>query len=1046
MFTVLLLVACLYQLSFSWVVNGVDSKAETYAKNQLSNVKLENPDQWVNGSEVVDITKPAGEGRVLDHFEKEYHQEHVNDGVYPIFGMTYEQCKSRQINFGLDLQGGMSVTLEVSATGLVDNLAKNPIEVGFRKPYEAALEKFVDGGSQGDFVDMFLQEFKEFNKDDPSASLARYYYLADKEKYPLDLSDDAIAEILKEEAATAIDKTERIIEARINKFGVSQPTIQKQSGTQRLFVDLPGIDDAGKIRKLLQSTANLSFWETYPNNEAFQMLTAIEEKVSRRMYPEFWLGEDNEKADSVDTDVDSTGAAESTDELASFDSEEDSLLAAELDELDSLNGDTANGDELAEDDPNSDLSEEELGKKYVFQRRVAPNINQDRTRWFPGARIGYIATKDTAVFSAALRIAREEGLLDRRLQICYDAKAENGGLSLYGIKKTENGTPYVDGENITRAMQGTDQTGKITVNIGMDQNGAIAWADMTKKNIKKAVAIVMDDVVYSCPIVQGEITGGQTEISGNFQIDEAKALASILEAGALPAPAKIVDEAIVGPILGKENIDSGFRSFMIALLIVLIYMVFYYAKAGVVANIALVINVLLIVGTLAALTASLTLPGIAGIVLTIGMSVDANVLIYERIREELRAGKGLKLAIADGYKRAYSAIVDANVTTLLTAIILAYFGSGPIKGFATTLIIGIFTSLFSAIFITRLIFSYMLDAKKEVSFSTKATENWLTKTAIQFIKKRKVYYGVSLLVIIAGVTSLVVRGLDAGVEFSGGRKYRVAFEESPDQSTIKNALANVFLDKDGVKQSPEVKTVGASYENTLEITTKYRIKETGPEVAEEVEMLLMGTLDGLGNKATKAASRQVDPSISSGLIWSSVKAILFALIAIFLYIRFRFSKMVFGVGALLAMFHDVLVVLGIFSIFWGILPFSMEIDQAFIAAILTVVGYSINDTVVVFDRIREYIGVHKRENVEEVVNSALNSTLSRTLNTSVSTFLVLLMIFVFGGDTIKGFVFALMVGVVVGTYSSICVATTSVIDIAKDKLMPVYGLPDRKKP
>jgi SecD/SecF fusion protein len=559
------------------------------------------------------------------------------------------------------------------------------------------------------------------------------------------------------------------------------------------------------------------------------------------------------------------------------------------------------------------------------------------------------------------------------------------------------------------------------------------------------IAIVLDDQVFSSPFIRQKITGGNTEISGGFEtIEEAQDLANILKAGSLPVPAVIVDEAIVGPSLGEENINSGLWSFFFAFLLVLFYMIFYYKRAGWVANVALIANVFFIIGTLASLGAALTLPGIAGLVLTIGMSVDANVLIYERIREELKNGKGIKLAIQDGYKHAYSAIIDANVTSLLTAVVLAYFGSGPIQGFATTLIIGVFTSLFSAIFITRLIFSYFLDTKRDVHFSRKFTENLFTGSTIEFLKKRKVFYVFSALIVGFGIFSLSTKGLDGGVEFTGGRTYRVEFSEKIDKSAVQNAVSNRCVDDNGNNIAPEVKTVNNAY--TLEITTKYleksvlknkvKVAKIDASFAQAFQDLGYSNIEDVneGMTYTLLTSRGVESQVSDELIKGSFLAVIFSLFIIFIYIAYRFRKWQFGLGALIAMFHDVLVVLGLFSIFYNIVPFSMEIDQAFIAAILTVVGYSINDTVVVFDRIREYSVLHKKSSAVQVVDRALNSTLSRTINTSLSTFLVLLTIFIFGGESIKGFAFALMVGVVVGTYSSLFIATPLVVDLSKNKI------------
>lgn len=556
---------------------------------------------------------------------------------------------------------------------------------------------------------------------------------------------------------------------------------------------------------------------------------------------------------------------------------------------------------------------------------------------------------------------------------------------------------------------------------------------------KRAVAVVLDGLVYSAPTVQGEIPGGQTEITGNFTQQEASDLAGVLKAGKLPAPLHIIEEAIVGPSLGQEAIDSGWSSFMIALMVILVYMIFYYSSAGIVADIALAANLFFILGFLASLRATLTLPGIAGIVLTIGMSVDANVLIYERIREELRGGKGLKQAINDGYKAAYSSILDSNITTMLTGIILFVFGTGPIQGFATTLIIGIITSLFSAIFVTRLIFEWAMSSDKKVSFSTKLTENAFQNLNINFLGKRKMFYLVSLIIVIIGAGSLLTRGLNYGVDFTGGRSYIVRFDKPVNVSEISAALADQFVNEDGLKNAPEVKTFGST--NQVKITTKYMIENTDNDVDDVLEDKLYTGLSGFYNEAISAddfkaelTSQKVEPTIADDIKESALIAVIFSLIVIFAYILIRFSKWQFSAGAIAALAHDVIIVLSIFSILYGALPFSLEIDQAFIAAILTVVGYSINDTVVVFDRLREYLGLHPNKDSKDVINSALNSTISRTVNTSLSTFVVLLIIFFFGGEMIRGFIFAMIVGVVVGTYSSLFIATPISYDLSKGEM------------
>ena len=663
--------------------------------------------------------------------------------------------------------------------------------------------------------------------------------------------------------------------------------------------------------------------------------------------------------------------------------------------------------------------------------------------------IGVAKSVDTAKINSMLKskVARDIFNLRRHKFLWsrdvtkYETSRSFTGHTLMAIQIPTSGEPKINGEDVVNASQSFGNDSKPSVALSFNSNVADVWAKWTEQKVGKVIAIVLDDQVFSSPVIRQKITGGNTEISGGFEtIEEAQDLANILKAGSLPVRAKISDEAIVGPSLGEENINSGLWSFLFAFLLVLFYMIFYYKRAGWVANIALIANVFFIIGTLASLGAALTLPGIAGLVLTIGMSVDANVLIYERIREELKNGKGIKLAIQDGYKHAYSAIIDANVTSLLTAVVLAYFGSGPIQGFATTLIIGVFTSLFSAIFITRLIFSYFLDTKRDVQFSRKITENLFTGTAIEFLKKRKIFYVFSALIVGFGIFSLSTKGLDKSVEFTGGRMYRVEFGKKIDKSQVKDAIAKNCLDDNGNQVQPEVKTVNNAY--NLEITTKYDKKNSEVDASIENAFNELGyKLDSNPNDNVVGASeysikssRSVGSQISDELIKGSFLAVIFSLFIIFIYIAYRFRKWQFGLGALIAMFHDVLVVLGLFSIFYNIVPFSMEIDQAFIAAILTVVGYSINDTVVVFDRIREYSVLHKKSSALQVVDKALNSTLSRTINTSLSTFLVLLTIFIFGGESIKGFAFALMVGVVVGTYSSLFIASPLVVDLSKNKI------------
>jgi SecD/SecF fusion protein len=997
LFTILLSLACLYQLSFSWVTSGVEEEALQEATFQLDSV--------LNVTPELDL---ASQDSVKKYYKEKFLKRNASKEVYPLLGYTYSECKEKEINLGLDLQGGMSVTLEVSIPELLVNLAGNAKDPDFKAAIDEAINRQQE--SQEDFITLFARTYDELN---PEGKLASVFHSRDnKTLFPRESSNEEIVQILRTEAKVAIDNTEKIIRTRIDKFGVAQPTIQKQQYSGRILIELPGVKDKARVRKVLQSTANLEFWETYDNAKVSPILSEINNVVSATLYP------DAAKALEKDTTV--------TEETT------------ENSDLEELLGDTTSTDTASTLDTQNDLTAEQQRQLNPLYSVLSPAAFADQEtgqyRLMEGSVVGFASVADTADVNKYLNMKQTRGLIPADMRLLWGAKpSKQGVLSLYAVKvTTRNGKAPLDGSVIVDAAQDFNFKGEIEVVMQMNADGAATWAKMTAANVGKPVAIVLDNAIYSAPFVQGEIPNGRSTISMGSgsrgdQLNEAEDLANILKAGALPAPAKIVDESVVGPSLGQKNIDSGFMSFLIALAVVLCYMVFYYRGAGVVADIALVANLFFLIGALASLQASLTLPGIAGIVLTIGMSVDANVLIYERIREELAIGKSVKAAIQEGYKKAYAAIIDANLTTLLTAFVLAAFGSGPIKGFATTLIIGIFTSLFSAIFITRLIFTWKLERNKEISFSSKLTEGLFKNININFVGNRKKFYVISAIVIIAGIGSFATRGLNLGVDFTGGRSFTVKFDKVLAQEDVKAALSNVFVADNGRSQAPEVKTFGSP--NQLKITTNYMVEENGQEIDALVESKLHEGLRTFATEYSIEESRKVDPTISDDIEASAFLAIFFSLIVIFAYIIFRFRKWQYGLGALVAMFHDVIIVLSLFSIFYGILPFSLEIDQSFIAAILTVVGYSINDTVVVFDRIRENLGIRKRDDMNLVINDSLNSTLSRTLNTSVSTFVVLLTIFIFGGESIQGFVFALMVGVVVGTYSSLYIASPLVIDL-----------------
>lgn len=1021
--TIVLVLACIYQLSFTWATNSVENDAEDFANGKLDSLSLAGAQFFVADRDTLEVSDEKDSDAIKQYFVDQYLRKMANEKVF--LGYTYAECQEKEINLGLDLEGGMSVTLEISIPELVDNLAGKTRNADFRLAHANALERYKNG--EGDFIDLFGEEY---NKIAPNGSLAKIYHTRNSEYVELDASNDDVIGFLKDQASSALDGVEIIIEKRVNTFGVAQPNIQKQTGSNRIFVELPGVKDKETVRRKIQSTANLEFFEVYDNQNSgvIQSLFAAQQALSQELYGEDLKKFDDESESETANETVTTDSTGNEITVSTDTTELDPFLADAGEEGDDFLEEVEDTSATADDQT---MSIEEQRMRFPITSYLQPNITQTEDGQVginPGSIVGYASVNDTSIINRNLSHRVTQSFLPPDCRLMWEAKEieddnglKTGIIYLHAIKVPSTGSK-VNGEHIAKASVGSPRPGEISVEMLMTNRGAELWGEMTAENVGKQVAITMDNYVFSAPVVQ-EKMDFNSSISGNFTFQEATDLAGLLNAGALPAPVNIVDEAVVGPSLGHDNVTSGLYSFVAALIIVLLYMIFYYSKGGAIADMALVINIFLIFGTLASMKAILTLPGIAGIVLTIGMSVDANVLIFERIREELRHGKGLKGAVKDGYAKALSSILDANITTLLTGIVLATFGTGPIKGFAVTLIIGIFTSMFAALIITRLIITWFFDRDKNVAFSTKMTENWFVNTAVPFVRKRKLFYIISGLVIVIGLGSLFTRGLDLGVDFQGGRQYKVEFTENPaDIPAITDALTTTF------ESEPLVKKVDNDY--IVMITTKYKITETSDAINNEIEASLNATLDQFGEHEI-LQSQQIAPTISKDLKTNSFYAIGFSLLIIFLYIVIRFRKWQFGLGALVAMAHDVIVVLALFSIFWGILPFSMEIDQAFIAAILTVVGYSINDTVVVFDRIREYLGLYKKKNTKEVINDALNSTMSRTINTSVSTFIVLLVIFMFGGEAIQGFTFALMIGVIVGTYSSLFIATPAVIDFSK---------------
>lgn len=1020
-FTILLAIACLYQLSFSFVTSGVEADAKVEAQAKLDSLISDTDTNM--GPEQAELA--------LQKFETRYLQQMNSKEVYPLFGFTYAYCKKNEINLGLDLQGGMNVTLQVSVKDLIKALSDNSQDPAFQKALSRASELQRD--SQDDYVTLFERAWNEESAGVPMSAI--FHNRENKEMFPLEATNEEIIATISDQADAAVSTAEQVLRRRIDGLGVVQPSIQRQEGTGRIIVELPGVKDKERVRKILQGTAQLEFWYTYDNGQVYGLLDEANQMLAERFGRTKKSEAKNEVA-AADTNNDD--AASVAAEPVAADS--DSLSTGDL-VLEGSEDDTTGGLGEISEDSLAALRADFAENNPLFNVLRPAIFQEEDGKYYAGKGpvVGFSSVYDTADVNDLLERKDVRQLFPRRIKFIWAAKTyddEGKFLQLYAINVTDkDGKAPLEGDVITNARVTSDPLGNPEVSMSMNSEGAKIWKSMTgeasKQEPKGSIAIVLDNKVYSAPSVNGEIAGGNSSISGRFTVQEAEDLANVLKAGKLPAPARIIEEAVVGPTLGAEAINAGFMSFVLALIIILAYMAFYYSSAGIVADLALLANLFFIMGVLSSIGATLTLPGIAGIVLTIGMSVDANVLIYERIREELRAGKGVRLAIVDGYKNAYSSIIDANITTLLTGIILYIFGSGPIKGFATTLIIGIATSLFAAIFITRLLFEWRLDRNAMPSFATKITENFMTNVSIPFVRKRKMYYAISGIIILVGLTSLTMQGLNYGVDFTGGRNYIVRFDEAKPVNEVAAILSDQFVAEDGLKQTPEVKTYGVS--NQVKITTKYMIDSEAETADQQVEDKLVEGLKGLDTGFEIMSSQKVGPTIADDIREAAWSSAIFALLIIFVYIVIRFRRWQFGLGALVAMTHDVLIVLSLFSLLYRVMPFSLEIDQAFIAAILTVVGYSINDTVVVFDRIREYLGIHKRKEYEGVINDALNSTLSRTINTSLSTLVVLLMIFFFGGEVIQGFVFALIIGIIVGTYSSLCVATPVVVDLSSKK-------------
>ncbi len=966
-FAILFGLVSLYSISFSFSTSAVEKKAKEYAYDKVGDVH---------------------DGRALAKYERQYLDSIANDTNLYFNLFSYNQIKKKAINLGLDLKGGINAILQVSVRDILLGLSQNSENPVFRKALEEATKEQVN--SNRPYLEIFFEKFDELKDADTRLSDPDIFGNRTlHERINNSIPEEKVKEEIAKEVDNSIATAFRVIRTRIDKFGVVQPKIQRIGTSGRIAIELPGAKDIARIEKLLQSTAELQFWEAYSGQELASFFTQANQVVAELLKKE--SGKEEEK---------DTSAAEPN------------LL----------------------DEPAEIQTEENLFKYLKFYGGNS-------------SIIGSAAISDTAEVNKFLHMQSVRAKLPasmRYVKFLWGAKPNKGTeeINLYAIKGNPKDIAPIQGDVIEDAVQDFQITGEPQVSMTMNSNGRTKWAKMTTDNVGKFVAVVLDNYVYTAPVVNEPITGGRTAISGNFTIEEAKDLANVLKAGKLPAKAHIIQSEIVGASLGEESIHKSMISFGLALLLVLLWMIFYYGMAGAFADFALLVNILFIAGIMTAFGFVLTLPGIAGIILTIGMSVDANVIIFERIKEELRSGLNLKAAISKGFslKGALTAIIDANVTTLFTGIILYMFGTGPVKGFALTLIIGILTSLFTAIFITRLVVDWWVEKGKNLTFDTPVTKGWFQRLDFEFLKKRKLAYMLSGAVILAGLVSLFTNGLNYGVDFVGGRSYVVAFEKAPSPTEVALSLKEVFGD------APEVKTYGSI--NRLKITTKYRIDEEGQEVDDEIKQTLFEGLksflpadasydvfssSGEDQPYGVLHSIKVEPTIADDIKTAAGWAIFGSLLIVFLYILLRFKKWQYSFGAVVALFHDVLMVLSVFSLTYKIMPFDMEVGQSFIAALLTVVGYSLNDTVVIFDRIREYREKHPSWSFYEVVNKGLSSTLGRTINTSMTTFIVLVSIFLFGGNSIRGFMFALIIGVIVGTYSSLFVASPVMFDTLKEE-------------
>ena len=1018
---IFLLLACLYELSFTWKTKSVEKAAVEHAESVVDSIcKIEKDSiKVLEGKADLLAEEKAyineAEMKIkntLAQQERLYLASKENEKVYDLglVSYTYKECKEKELNLGLDLKGGMNVMLEIQVQDVVKALAgDSQTDSLFVEALAIADEAMKQG--EKDYISTLKNAYNKVSNGKP---LAEIFISPDRKDIQTGMSDDEVAKVLQTEADAAISASYNVLSNRIDRFGVVQPNIQRIPNSSRILVELPGVKEPERVRKLLQGSASLEFWTTHSGKNGEEMQNVLNSLVAAN---EIILA--NAKA------VEEVAAPVKAEVEAEAEAANDTpALVSEVAE-------TAETEEVAPAQQQSLLS--------LLDISCAG-----------GAVVGAAAEENIEAIDAYLALPEVRECFRNDVRFVWGVKADqNAGekFLLYALKvERADGKAPLDGAAIADARANYAQQGaNAEVSMTMNSNGINEWAQLTGNNVGACIAIVLDGRVYSAPVVNGKIEGGNSSITGDFTIQEAEDLANVLKSGKVPAPARIIQDTVVGPSLGQESIDAGLLSFLLAFVLVLLYMIFFYSTAGMMSDIALIINIFLLVGCVVSFGSVLTLPGIAGIVLTMGMAVDANVIIYERIKEELRGGKGIQAAIKDGFSNAYSAIIDGNLTTIITGIVLFFFGNGPVKGFATTLVVGILTSMFSAIFITRLLIDKWVEKRGKISFSFKWSENLLSNFKFDFIGKRFVAYIISGIVILAGVVSLTFQGLNFGVEFTGGNAYVVRFDKVVSVDEVRGALDKAFVaaGADAANSSVEVKQYGS--ENQVRIVTQYKPNVAEGEVKDQLAVILHGALkDFYGYEISYeqfsgtdkdqngiVSSEEIGPAIADDMTKGAIYSILGALVAIGLYIIFRFRKWQWAAGATIALAHDAFMIIALFSLLYAFMPFNLEVNQAFIAAILTIIGYSINDTVVIFDRIREYIGLYPKRDLKSTINSALGSTMMRTLNTSLTTLITLLAIFTFGGEAIRGFVFALIIGIVVGTYSSLFIASPLAYDMQK---------------